>query len=469
MDSNRIIRLVIICVVASFVPIVALILFSNVVSSFDSREERLNQLQQEERKHKLNIAKAKLALKRLRGYRQRALSSDSLTARASLQSWLAATAEEFFVPDTVLVRPLGNRTMYDEARQRIGEQISFRVSARGDLKHLTSFLHRFYSMNTLHRIATLNVKPRDDSKLLDLVFIVDALSLDGAIEGKDSEQALATARNRLAMIDAASLTASGPLAAVVSAACPMVSRSSYTHAVANKLWRDVFSSDAAERFAYEDDSFTDYAEPILTRNLFGQVNRPPEFASIRPRAGTTQRRYSLEIEASDPDQFDRLTYSLVGKAPADAYLRGSSAGDSATLTFTPPKEGDYEFTVAVKDDGLPSKQTQETFTVAVNDPVPPRPSTPRPAPSPPKFDFAKYTEVQAFLRGRDGTWEVWLHVKPRDEAPMQLKVGDEFEVGTVKGRIQDIGPTSVIIEVNGEPRRFGRGEVLTAGSPPPEV
>lgn len=467
MESNRIVRLVIIAVVAGLIPIVFLIAYSRIVSSFEERENRLSELQQEEHRHNLNIAKAKLAIKRLRTYQQRALSSDSLTARASLQSWLVATAEEFFIPDTVLVRPLGNRTMRDQAREQVGEQISFRVSARGDLKQLTGFLHRFYSMNTLHRIATLNVKPREDSKLLDLVFIVDALSLAGAMEGEDSEQALAAARNQIAMTNVLSATAIGPFASVASAASPVVAKSSYTHNVANKLWRDIFSNEAPERFAYTDNSYEDYADLILTRNLFGEVNSRPEFASIRPSTGTTDRRYSLQIKASDPDEFDRLQFSLIGEAPDDANLLNSSDGDSATLTFTPPEAGQYEFTVSVADDGLPSKRVEETFTVTVNDPKPP---TPKPTPPPPpKFDFAKYTEVQAFLRGRDGTWEVWLHVKPRDEAPLELNVGDTFEIGSVKGRIQDIGPTSVIIEVNGEPRRFGRGEVLTAGSPPPEV
>jgi hypothetical protein len=302
-----------------------------------------------------------------------------------------------------------------------------------------------------------------------LVLLVDALSLTTATEGEDSETALSSGSNQIAMTSVMSASATTPFASVVYAVFPANAESSQRTIVANKLWRDVLSNDSPERLAYADKSYSDYADPILTRNLFGEVNQRPEFDSIRPKTGTTNRSYSLSIEASDPDELDRLSFSFVGGPPYGATLRKSSKGDSAELSFTPPKAGEYEFTVAVADDGLPSKQVQETFSIRVEDPTPvvTRPTT-RP-PDPPKFDFAKYTEVQAFLRGRDGTWEVWIHVKPRDKAPLELRVGDNFDIGSIKGRVQDIGPTSVILEVNGEPREFGRGEVLTGGSPPPEV
>lgn len=468
MKTNERERLLLIVVVAAIVPVVAAVLFFKITGSFEAREIRIKQLVKEQHTHKMNIAKATMATKRLKAYQQQALSSDALTARASLESWLAATAEEIFIPETVLVKPVGNRPLRDDtSKQEIGEQITFRVSARGDLQQLTSFLHRFYTANSLSRIATLSVNPRDDSKLLDVVLLVDALSLMTASEGEDSESALSEGSDQIAIATVMSASATTPFASVACALYPANAESSQRTMVANKLWRDILSNETPERFAYADNSYSDYADPILTRNLFGEVNRRPEIASFRTGTGTTERTHSLSIKASDPDKFDQLSFKFVGEPPYGAELRQASNGRSATISFTPPKAGDYEFTVAVADDGFPSKQAERTFVVAVADP---RPERPRDPPKPPeKFDFAKYTEVQAFLRGRDGIWEVWIHVKPRDKAPLELRVGDQFDIGSVKGRVQDIGPRSVILEVNGEPREFGRGEVLTAGSPPPEV
>jgi hypothetical protein len=164
MKTNERERRLLIVVVAAVVPVVAAVLFFKITGSFETRETRIKSLLSEQRTHKMNIAKATLAIKRLKTYQQQALSSDSLTARASLESWLAATAEELFIPDTVLVKPVGNRPLRDDnTKQEIGEQITFRVSARGDLQQLTRFLHRFYSANALNRIATLSVNPREDS------------------------------------------------------------------------------------------------------------------------------------------------------------------------------------------------------------------------------------------------------------------------------------------------------------------
>lgn len=461
-------RLVVIVIIAIVVPIAAIFLFDRVSSSFASREMAIKQQRTAAHTHNLNITKSKLAIQRLREYEKQALSSDSLTARASLQAWLASTEGEFFLPDTVQVRPISNRPLRDEMGQDIGEHLSYRLSGRGDIQQLTRFLHRFYSMKTLHRISTLTIAPREDSKLLDLVFIVDALSLNTSAERVNSEQALRVSSEQSAVLDAVAMSAIFPFASVPQTLAALNTQTMQTTKVSNKLWRDVHGEPALDRFAYADHSYFDYADAILRRNLFGEVNTKPTLASVSDRRGTTNRPYTVSIKASDPDPFDNLAFSLVGQASNGAQLRTSPDGKSAELTFTPPKPGKYEFTVAVVDDGLPTKQDEVTFEVAVEDP-PAIVRSPPPDPPQPKFDFAKYTEVQAFLRGRDGSWEVWLHVKPQDPAPRELRVGDTFEIGTVKGKVREIGPKSTILEVNGEPREFQRGDVLTGGSPLPEI
>ncbi|MCH1494444.1 MAG: hypothetical protein L7U72_04380, partial [Rubripirellula sp.] len=57
------------------------------------------------------------------------------------------------------------------------------------------------------------------------------------------------------------------------------------------------------------------------------------------------------------------------------------------------------------------------------------------------------TVLTALVQGRN-EWTAWLHVRTKDET-IKLKVGDSFEIGTVKGSVKSVNARSVILDVEG--------------------
>jgi hypothetical protein len=197
-----------------------------------------------------------------------------------------------------------------------------------------------------------------------------------------------------------------------------------------------------------------YAKAILDRNLFGPPNQSPKLALSRQRA-TTNRPLEFGAKASDADPLDRMKYALVKSADPGAKLDPTSG----RFTWTPKKKGEYEFVVEAVDDGLPSKRTESTVVISVSDPLP----AAAPAPTRLAFDDAKYTVLTAVL-DVSGEGEVWLHVRPKGQT-LKLRTGDKFEVGSVKGRVAEIGQADFVFEADGKQHRVGKGEALQAEAP----
>ena len=105
------------------------------------------------------------------------------------------------------------------------------------------------------------------------------------------------------------------------------------------------------------------------------------------------------------------------------------------------------------DSGYPRRTTEQTITVRVVDPPPP----PADPPAKPSFDDASQTVLTALVQGRED-WTAWMHVRTRDQT-LRLKIGDSFEIGSLKGTVVDVTPRYAILEVDG--RRF---ELKPAGN-----
>ncbi len=63
------------------------------------------------------------------------------------------------------------------------------------------------------------------------------------------------------------------------------------------------------------------------------------------------------------------------------------------------------------------------------------------------FDDASQTVLTALVQGRN-EWTAWLHVRTKDET-IKLKIGEEFEIGTIKGTVKSVNSRSAILEVAG--------------------
>ncbi len=174
----------------------------------------------------------------------------------------------------------------------------------------------------------------------------------------------------------------------------------------------------------------EYRRIILNRNPFFPPNAPPRLGLASRLSIERGKPWQLALDAQieDPEQ-NSVRVELVSKAlPPGLRLRGN------TLEWVPEENGEYEIVVRAEDDGWPRKSTERKLVLQVVDPKV-EPAV-EPEPEPPKFDPASQTYVSAVLGGRGGP-EVWIRSRI-DGKILKLRVGDEFEVGSVRAKVVDI-------------------------------
>jgi hypothetical protein len=74
------------------------------------------------------------------------------------------------------------------------------------------------------------------------------------------------------------------------------------------------------------------------------------------------------------------------------------------------------------------------------------------------FDDAKHTDLTGVTEV-GGVREVWLRVRPRDRV-LFLRTGDAFEIGSVSGVVQSIGPSDFTFESDGKLHKLDKGRFL---------
>ena len=190
-----------------------------------------------------------------------------------------------------------------------------------------------------------------------------------------------------------------------------------------------------------------YYDAIVGRNLFGPRNNEPKITLSGSLDVFLGREAELTFKFIDPDPLDQVAFKMLESGAPDAKL------DTLTgkFTWTPKEEGKYEFVVEGQDDGFPAKASnREKFVINVR---------PQNAPPPPViFDFAKFTMLTALL-DIDGQGEVWLHVRPTGQM-VTLHQGDQFEIGSMKGTVSEIGEYDFCFDFEGKRRKLSKGELL---------
>jgi hypothetical protein len=184
-----------------------------------------------------------------------------------------------------------------------------------------------------------------------------------------------------------------------------------------------------------------YRDPILNRNSFQPPNSPPQYNGLPRLEAIVNRDSPLTLTFKDPEGHE-IHYELAGPAPEFVRLESPSG----TLHVLSPEKQEFELVVRAIDRGFPPRQTEQRLTVGVVDPPPPPPSPPAKL----EFDDATQTVLTALVQGRD-EWTAWMHVRTRDKT-LRLKVGDGFEIGSLKGTVVDVNPRFVLLEIDG--RRF---------------
>jgi hypothetical protein len=357
---------------------------------FRVRRGQIETLEGDIRKFKQQVMAGQQATKKMGEFEAQSLPPAPDVARSLYQAWLLERlAQAGFVDPEV-------KPQSQKAEKKLYVSQLFIVSGRGTLPQLVELLHSFYSVDLLHRINSLSIKPIKDSKELDITLNVDAVSL---LAAPPSTELHNRPSNRL----------------------------------------DLPTKD-------------EYLDKIVGRNLFGPANQAPRLSIGGSRDVVVNRSADIRLSASDPDKLDKVQYRLLETDAPEARL------DPATgrFSWTPRELGRYRFAFEAVDDGFPSKPSRrEEVVVNVVEPPPVGPPVERGFTG---FDDAKYTDL-AGVTEVGGIREIWLRVRPRDLI-LHLRTGDAFEIGSVSGVVQSIGPSDFTFERDGKLHKLDKGRFL---------
>jgi len=274
----------------------------------EKRENELQKLATEVKKRNADQRAAQQASKRLADYERRSLPPDTNLAQSLYGKWLLQVASEV---QPSLALELNTKPPTAPIKNTFS-RLNFTVKTSGELPQIVEFLYRIQRVDWMHRIDSLNLVPRNDSRKIDMTLSISALSLRSA-------------------------------------------------APANELTEVV-----AEK--YKDKPLADYRDPIVNRNFFSAPNRKPQLDLPSRTEAIVDKSFEQTIKATDPDALDKIaSYSLVKAADDSAQLDPKTG----KFTWRPKSKGEFAFEIAVKDDGLPSQTSEvKRMLVTVKDPGP---------------------------------------------------------------------------------------------------
>ena len=136
-----------------------------------------DRLQQEVDQKEDRVARSVKAQARLDEVNRRSLPSDPKLARSLYYNWLFELADKVGFSDTKVDVTGDGRQQGEGGAYRA---LRFTLKAEATLDELTQFLYKFYSVDRLHQIRSLTIKPIERSSDLGLQLTMEALCLPGA-------------------------------------------------------------------------------------------------------------------------------------------------------------------------------------------------------------------------------------------------------------------------------------------------
>lgn len=187
-------------------------------------------------------------------------------------------------------------------------------------------------------------------------------------------------------------------------------------------------------------SLDEAKQSILNRNFFQPPNQAPQYRGDSTLWATRGETTRVKLSFVDPEGSDLVFQPAVDLPPWARF--DVSTGE---LELTPPESADLDaaldWRVTVLDEGLPQRQTSQQLTIRLRD----RPVVVETAP-PPEFDDATQTYLTALLNGKEPT--AWMNVRTQGKT-LKLRVGDAFEIGSIRGTVTEVTSRAVKLEVGG--------------------
>jgi hypothetical protein len=176
------------------------------------------------------------------------------------------------------------------------------------------------------------------------------------------------------------------------------------------------------------------------------ANRPPVFKPLENPAAFLGRQLSVEVAATDPDESDRLTYSLTGQALAGAAIDARTG----RLTWTPSEDlepGSFRVEVTVTDNGDPPKNAKKPLTIATTE------------------DAAQFTRLTTiFSVNGDRQARFFDQSVGRTTA---LRLNEEFKFADIAGKIVELESDRIIFETGGQRMQLELGMSIREMKPAP--
>lgn len=181
-----------------------------------------------------------------------------------------------------------------------------------------------------------------------------------------------------------------------------------------------------------------YLNPIMNRNLYEPPNQPPRFAGRPEVEAFVGQDTPAPLPFNDPEGHS-IRYELV-EGPEGLVSLDPRSG---TLRIRSDEKTEFNVKIRATDDGYPNRTFEQPLLVRVVDPPAPEPEPEAPL----AFDDASQTVLTALVQGRN-EWTAWMHVRTRDMT-LKLRVGDAFEIGSLKGTVVGVTPRAVTLEIDG--------------------
>ena len=366
-------------VIGALVPIAIVFLcVYQMTSSFKANNEQLDALKLEILNEEDREIEGMLAARRQTFYSNISLHPSDHIAGHDYQTWLNNAMIDSGLPENTTTPAASSKIR--SGNQTIGKRHVFKVKASGTLPQFNDFLCKFYQLDALHRINSMDLLPHYDAKKvrtdeIRITMDVEALSLKSGKEHEGFEK--------------------------------------FRTNLVNKE--------------------KDY-QAILRRNIFGPANKKP-ILSASNKTCTTGKSFSTSFTAKDANKNDLLTFELIEKSIEEAKIDQIS---ERRVRFEMPdvEPGKYSFKIKISDNGFPSKSSIEEFTVTVKEKRKPTEKVAE-RKEDPEVDYIRLVKVTGITPDRDGKWRVWVSFGHSGEN-RRMTVGETFELGKKKYEVVSI-------------------------------